>query len=49
MDSFTESSIMAPYLLKIFKFVNDYLEDKQYFVENRLTGADFMMGFALIV
>lgn len=40
---------MAPYLLKIFKFVNDYLEDKQYFIENRLTSADFMMGFALIV
>ena len=47
MDSFTESSIMAPYLLKIFKFVNDYLENKQYFVANRLTGVDFMMGFAL--
>ena len=38
---------MAPYLLKIFKFVNDYLENKQYFVANRLTGADFVMGFAL--
>ena len=32
---------------KVFSFLNDYLEDKQYFVANRLTGADFMMGFAL--
>ena len=31
----------------MFSFLNDYLEDKQYFVANRLTGADFMMGFAL--
>lgn len=47
MDSFSESSLRAPYLLKIFKFVNDYLENKQYFVANRLTGANFVMGFAL--
>lgn len=32
---------------KVFSFLNDYLQDKQYFVANRLTGADFMMGFAL--
>ena len=32
---------------KVFSFLNAYLEDKQYFVANRLTGADFMMGFAL--
>ena len=32
---------------KVFSFLNDYLENKKYFVANRLTGADFMMGFAL--
>lgn len=32
---------------KVFSFLNDYLKDKQYFVADRLTGADFMMGFAL--
>ena len=32
---------------KVFSFLNNYLENKQYFVSNRLTGADFMMGFAL--
>ena len=32
---------------KVFSFLNDYLKDKQYFVADHLTGADFMMGFAL--
>lgn len=32
---------------KVFSFLNDYLKDKQYFIANRLTGVDFMMGFAL--
>ena len=32
---------------KVFSFLHDYLKDKQYFVADRLTGADFMMGFAL--
>ena len=32
---------------KVFSFLNDYLKDKKYFVADRLTGADFMMGFAL--
>lgn len=32
---------------KVFSFLNDYLKDKQYLVADRLTGADFMMGFAL--
>lgn len=32
---------------KVFSFLNDYLKDKQYFVADRLSGADFMMGFAL--
>ncbi|OTG92690.1 glutathione S-transferase [Acinetobacter sp. ANC 4654] len=32
---------------KVFSFLNDYLENKKYLVANRLTGADFMMGFVL--
>ena len=32
---------------KVFGFVNDYLQDKDFFVANRLTGADFMMGYVL--
>lgn len=32
---------------KVFSFLNGYLKDKKYFVADRLTGADFMMGFAL--
>ena len=32
---------------KVFGFLNDYLKDKDFMVENRLTGADFMMGFVL--
>lgn len=32
---------------KVFSFLNAYLKNKQYFVADRLTGADFMMGFAL--
>lgn len=32
---------------KVFGYVNDYLADKDFLVANRLTGADFMMGFVL--
>ena len=32
---------------KVFGFLNDYLKDKAFFVADRLTGADFMMGFVL--
>ncbi len=32
---------------KVFGFLNDYLKDKTFLVDNRLTGADFMMGFGL--
>lgn len=32
---------------KVFGFLDDYLADKKYFVDQRLTGADFMMGFGL--
>ncbi|MCH7389693.1 glutathione S-transferase family protein [Acinetobacter dispersus] len=32
---------------KVFGYLNNYLKDKEYLVDNRLTGADFMMGFGL--
>lgn len=32
---------------KVFGFLNDYLKDKNFLVDDRLTGADFMMGFGL--
>ncbi|NKG33776.1 glutathione S-transferase family protein [Acinetobacter junii] len=32
---------------KVFGYLNDYLKDKLFLVGDRLTGADFMMGFAL--
>lgn len=32
---------------KVFGFINDYLQDKSFLVADRLTGADFMMGFVL--
>lgn len=32
---------------KVFGFVNDYLSGKDFLVANRLSGADFMMGFVL--
>lgn len=32
---------------KVFGFLNNYLEEKDFLVVNRLTGADFMMGFVL--
>ncbi|MDR7015462.1 glutathione S-transferase [Acinetobacter sp. 3657] len=32
---------------KVFGYLNEYLENKSYLVEDRLTGADFMMGFGL--
>ena len=32
---------------KVFGYVNDYLAGKDFLVANRLTGADFMMGFVL--
>lgn len=32
---------------KVFGFLNDYLTDKKFLVADRLTGADFMMGFGL--
>ncbi|MCS3527066.1 glutathione S-transferase family protein [Acinetobacter johnsonii] len=32
---------------KVFGFLNDCLADKTFLVEDRLTGADFMMGFGL--
>jgi len=31
----------------VFSFLNDYLTDKNFLVAERLTGADFMMGFGL--
>jgi glutathione S-transferase len=32
---------------KVYSFLDDYLKDKKYFVAERLTGANFMMDFAL--
>ncbi|EXB47014.1 glutathione S-transferase family protein [Acinetobacter sp. 1000160] len=32
---------------KVFGFLNDYLKNKKFLVGDRLTGADFMMGFGL--
>lgn len=32
---------------KVFGYLNDYLAGKDFLVANRLTGADFMMGFVL--
>ena len=32
---------------KVFGYVDDYLQDKDFLVANRLTGADFMLGFVL--
>lgn len=34
---------------KVFGFLNDCLADKKFLVDERLTGADFMMGFGLHV
>ncbi|WP_288689263.1 glutathione S-transferase, partial [uncultured Acinetobacter sp.] len=30
---------------KVFSYLNEYLKDKEFLVADRLTGADFMMGF----
>ncbi|MFW1815423.1 glutathione S-transferase family protein [Acinetobacter guillouiae] len=32
---------------KVFSYLNDYLKDRTYLVADRLTGADFMMGFVV--
>ena len=32
---------------KVFGFLNNYLQGKDFLVANRLTGAEFMMGFVL--
>jgi len=32
---------------KVFGFINEYLQDKSFLIADRLTGADFMMGFVL--
>lgn len=32
---------------KVFAYLNDYLANKDFLVANRLTGADFMIGFVL--
>ncbi|MEG0343585.1 MAG: glutathione S-transferase family protein [Acinetobacter sp.] len=32
---------------KVFGYLNDYLNDKNFLVADRLTGADFMIGFIL--
>ncbi len=32
---------------KVFGHLNEYLKDKEFLVADRLTGADFMMGFGL--
>jgi glutathione S-transferase len=32
---------------KVFSHLNEYLKDKEFLVADRLTGADFMMGFGL--
>ncbi len=32
---------------KVFSYINDYLHGKKFLVEERLTGADFMLGFVV--
>lgn len=32
---------------KVFSYINNHLEGKNFLVENRLTGADFMLGFVV--
>ncbi|GLX91818.1 glutathione S-transferase [Pseudomonas fragi] len=32
---------------KVFSYLDDYLKDRRFLVEDRLTGADFMLGFVV--
>ena len=32
---------------KVFSYLDDYLKDRRFLVEERLTGADFMLGFVV--
>jgi glutathione S-transferase len=39
------ASFIVPRLKKQFVFINDSLKGKEFFVDNKLTGADIMMSF----
>ena len=42
LDSYAEIEFT-----KVFSYLNDYLEGKRFLLADRLTGADFMLGFAV--
>lgn len=42
LDSYAETEFH-----KVFGYLNDYLDGKTFLVEERLTGADFMLGFVV--
>lgn len=42
LDSYAEIEFT-----KVFSYLNDYLDGKSFLVEERLTGADFMLGFVV--
>ncbi len=42
LDSYAEIEFT-----KVFTYLNDYLNGKSFLVEERLTGADFMLGFVV--
>lgn len=42
LDSYAQTEFT-----KVFTYLNDYLDGKTFLVEERLTGADFMLGFVV--
>ncbi len=42
LDSYAQTEFT-----KVFTYLNDYLDGKAFLVEERLTGADFMLGFVV--